>query len=73
MRYLSRKYKLDYFYLVGFFLVMTYDLNLPEMVCKKCKKTVNALELYKIVMFIVSGEFSDHYYEHVECPDNFTI
>ena len=37
------------------------------------QKTVNALELYKIVMFVVSGEFSDHYYEHVECPDNFTI
>ncbi len=52
---------------------MIYELNLPEKVCKKCKKTVNALELYKIVMFVVSGEFSDHYYEHVECPDNFTI
>ncbi len=52
---------------------MAYELNVTEMVCNKCKKPVNPMELYKIVMFVVSGEFSDHYYEHVECPDNFTI
>ena len=52
---------------------MAYELNLTEMTCTKCKKPVKRTELYKIVMFVVSGEFSDHYYEHVECPDNFTI
>jgi len=52
---------------------MAYELNVTEMVCNKCKKPVNPHDIYKIVMFVVSGEFSDHYYEHVECPDNFTI
>ena len=70
---LSRKYKLDYFYFIVFFLVMPYELNVTEMVCNKCKKTINPLELYKIVMFVISGEFSDHNYEHVECPGNFTV
>jgi len=52
---------------------MAYELNLTQMVCTKCKKPVKRTELYKIVMFVVSGEFSDHYYEHVECPSNFTV
>ena len=31
------------------------------------------MELHKVVMYIVEYEFTDHNYEHVECPDNFTI
>ena len=31
------------------------------------------MELHKVVMFVIEDEFTDHHYEHVECPDNFTI
>ena len=30
-------------------------------------------KLPMVVMYIVEDEFTDHHYEHVECPDNFTI
>jgi len=52
---------------------MAYELNVTQMVCNKCKKIINPMDLHKIVMFIVSGNFSDHYYEHIECSDVFTI
>ncbi len=31
------------------------------------------MELHKVVMYIVEDEFTDHHYEHVECPDKFTV
>jgi len=31
------------------------------------------MDLHKIVMYVVEDEFSDHYYEHIECPEKFTI
>jgi len=31
------------------------------------------MDLHKIVMYVVEDEFSDHYYEHIECPGKFTI
>ena len=54
-------------------MVMGYELNVTQMVCKKCKKIINPMEPHKIIMFVVSDKFNDHFYEHVECPDNFTI
>jgi len=41
--------------------------------CIKCKKSIVPTELYKIVMYVVAEEFTDHHYEHVECPDKFTV
>ncbi len=41
--------------------------------CIKCKKNIISSELYKIVMYVVGEEFTDHHYEHIECPDRFTI
>ena len=41
--------------------------------CLKCNKEIEAMDLHKVVMYIVQDEFTDHHYEHVECPDNFTI
>ena len=41
--------------------------------CLKCKKEIKMMELHKVVMYVIENEFTDHHYEHVECPDNFTI
>ena len=41
--------------------------------CIKCKKDITANELYKIIMYVVQEKFSDHYYQHIECPENFTV
>ncbi|MGB0724848.1 MAG: hypothetical protein ACPGN7_05580 [Nitrosopumilus sp.] len=39
----------------------------------KCKKDIKQEELHKIVMYVVQDEFTEHHYEHVECPDKFTV
>jgi len=31
------------------------------------------MELHKLVMYLIENEFSEHHYEHVECPEKFTI
>jgi len=41
--------------------------------CMKCNRTIHESELHKIVMYVVNKKFTEHHYEHVECPDNFTI
>ncbi len=37
------------------------------------KKNIRNFELHKIVIYVVKDMFTDHHYEHVECPDNFTV
>ena len=41
--------------------------------CLRCKKDIKGAELHKIVMYVVEEQFTEHHYEHVECPDKFTI
>ena len=41
--------------------------------CLKCEKIIRDDELHKIVMYVVKEQFTEHHYEHVECPDKFTI
>ncbi|HIH68699.1 MAG TPA: hypothetical protein HA290_04410 [Candidatus Nitrosotenuis sp.] len=41
--------------------------------CIKCKKDISVGELHKIVMYVVQEKFTDHHYEHIECPDKFTV
>jgi len=41
--------------------------------CLKCNKEITKMELYKIIMFVIQDKFSEHHYEHVECPEKFTI
>ena len=41
--------------------------------CLKCEKIICDTELHKIVMYVVNEQFTEHHYEHVECPDKFTI
>ncbi|MCH7648003.1 MAG: hypothetical protein QQN58_00250 [Nitrosopumilus sp.] len=44
-----------------------------KKICLKCKKDIKNNELHKIVIYIVQEKFTEHHYEHVECPDRFTI
>ena len=39
----------------------------------KCNKKIHENELHKIVMYIVNKKFTEHHYEHIECPDSFTV
>jgi len=39
----------------------------------KCNKKIHENELHKIVMYVVDKKFTEHHYEHIECPHNFTI
>ncbi len=41
--------------------------------CLKCKKDIIEKDLHKIVIYIVQQKFTEHHYEHVECPDRFTV
>jgi hypothetical protein len=41
--------------------------------CLKCEKIIRDEELHKIVMYVVDEKFTEHHYEHVECPDKFTV
>ena len=31
------------------------------------------MELDKLVMYLIEDEFTEHHYEHVECPEKFTV
>ena len=31
------------------------------------------MELQKLVMYLIENEFAEHHYEHVECPEKFTV
>ena len=41
--------------------------------CVRCNKTIENKDLHKIVIYIVQEKFTEHHYEHIECPKNFTI
>jgi len=45
----------------------------PTKRCLKCSKEIEDRELHKIVIYVVQEKFTEHYYEHVECPDSFVI
>jgi hypothetical protein len=31
------------------------------------------MELHKLVMYVIEEKFTEHHYEHVECPEKFTV
>ena len=41
--------------------------------CLKCKKYIHPMELHKLVMYLIEDKFTEHHYEHVECPEKFTV
>ena len=55
---------------------MIADLEMRTMGpkhCLKCKKNIGPRELHKIVIYVIQEKFTDHHYEHVECPDKFVV
>ncbi len=44
-----------------------------EKICIKCNKRIHDNDLHKIVMYVIEEQFTEHHYEHVECPENFTV
>ena len=42
-------------------------------ICLKCKKDIEEKVIHKIVIYVVQEKFTEHHYEHVECPDRFTV
>jgi len=41
--------------------------------CIRCYKNINEEDLHKIVIYVVQEKFTEHHYEHVECPGKFTV
>jgi len=41
--------------------------------CIKCKHEINDIDFHKIVMYVVQDKFTQHHYEHVDCPGRFGI
>ena len=48
-------------------------MNETKKTCLKCKKDIDVKNLHKIVIYIIQEKFTEHHYEHVECPDRFTV
>jgi len=41
--------------------------------CIRCNKNIKEEDLHKIVIYVVQEKFTEHHYEHVECPEKFTV
>ena len=41
--------------------------------CSKCNAVIADDDLHKIVMYVVGDRFTEHHYEHVECPGRFSV
>ena len=41
--------------------------------CLRCNRAIDVKELYKIVMYVVNERLTEHHYEHVECPDRWSV
>ncbi len=44
-----------------------------KKICLKSKKDIKEKDLQKIEIYVVQEKFTEHHYEHVECPDRFTV
>ena len=41
--------------------------------CIRCNNVIADADLHKIVMYVVDERFTEHHYEHVECPGRFSV
>jgi hypothetical protein len=41
--------------------------------CKKCSKLIPKTGNYAIIVFLVKGKLSEPQYEHLCCPEKFSI
>ena len=44
-----------------------------KKLCMRCKQYITNSDLHKIVIYVVDEKFTEHHYEHVECPGRFSI
>jgi len=44
-----------------------------QKTCIRCKKDILGMDLHKIVIYVIGEKFTEHHYEHVECPGRFTV
>ena len=56
-----------------FAVLIANTMEQSKKACLKCKKDIGEKDLHKIVIYVVQEKFTEHHYEHVECPDNFTV
>jgi len=56
-----------------FDILSVIHMNDSKKICLKCKKDIKEKDLHKIVIYVVQEKFTEHHYEHVECPDKFTV
>gem|GEM_PF-226086 len=55
------------------FLILIANMMVAsKKTCLRCKKDIVEKDLHKIVIYVVQEKFTEHHYEHVECPDRFT-
>ena len=40
--------------------------------CARCNAVIGDADLHKIVIYVVGERFTEHHYEHVECPGRFS-
>ena len=31
------------------------------------------MELHKLIMYVIEEKFTEHHYEHIECPEKLTV
>jgi len=48
-------------------------MQLQKKKCLKCKREIHPMELHKLIMYVIEDEFTEHHYEHVECPERFIV
>lgn len=41
--------------------------------CARCHSAIADTDLHKIVIYVVGERFTEHHYEHVECPGRFSV
>jgi len=49
------------------------SIFMENMRCKKCSKIISREEKYAITLFIIRDLPSSPYYEHLQCPEKFSI
>ena len=48
-------------------------MSRPNKRCLRCDREIMEKDPHKIVIYVVQEKFTEHHYEHVECPDRFTV
>ena len=46
---------------------------MEALMCVKCRKIIQKTGNYTIIVFLVNDKLSDPYYEHIYCPEKFSV